>query len=539
MTNLEIIQRNQPEKQEIKLLTAALLCGCINYLLFYGKEWGVSYPLFVLVFYMYFYWAIRERHELRFDKGLLFLMPVALLSLTYAAFSNQLFMILNALAIPCLILAHTTWIFRKKDVPWFEPGMVLAVLEQLFVHSLRYVPLPVQTVIRLVPGKMRTGHSQLWKVMAGLAISLPILLLVGSLLASADAVFERTVSRLPEWLADIELGWLLFRIVWVVSVSMGMFVYIWGLLYPKIKPENAKVHRAENEADFERKFGSGRALVPTAGETEGSGTVGDRRSSRLDPTIMTTILLMLNIVYVLFATVQFSYFFGGSSLPEGLTYAEYARRGFAELVAVTLINFSVLMITLYGVDRSSRLNRALQRLLTLLLTMLVGCTGIMLCSAYLRLSLYEVAYGYTVTRVLVHAFMIFLLLLFIIALFKLWNNNLRLMKLYLVTSVAAYVLLNYVQVDAIIASNNMERYEETEQLDMTYLQSLSFEAVPYLIELHHKHPEIPGTEEALRVMKQRLDPQVSRSWTEFNMSEWRASAALAHISLEVKEPLQP
>ena len=65
-----------------------------------------------------------------------------------------------------------------------------------------------------------------------------------------------------------------------------------------------------------------------------------------DPIIVLTVLITVNLIYVVFTVIQFTYLFGSISsfLPEGVTYAEYARRGFFELVAVTLINVSILII---------------------------------------------------------------------------------------------------------------------------------------------------------------------------------------------------
>lgn len=588
---LGMMRFRQPVKPLFVVLLAAMLIGWIHQLLFYGKDWGVAYPLFTLLFYAYFYWAVREKLEFHWSSELLFLLPVGLLSLTYALFSDVLFMVLNALAVPCLILLHTTWTVRRKELRWYEPAVGAAVLEQLFIHSLRCVPLPIQAFMRTVTANMKTGRSQqLWKVLVGLVISLPILLLVGSLLSSADAVFESTVSRLPQWLGEIEFGTVLFRVLWVAAVGTGLFIYVWGLLYPKRKPGiNVNVNWQENEADFERRFGTRAAERITngikSGEAEGgkseptvsSGAPAAGRNlppqaaaggpSRLDPIIMTTVLLMLNAVYVLFAAVQFSYFFGSVDglLPPGVTYAEYARRGFAELVVVTVINFTVLLITMYGVDRpwkgsepyrpggepantvsghlpaplTPQPGRKLYRALMVLLTLLIGCTGVMLTSAYLRLSMYEMAYGFTMTRVLVHAFMMYLLVLFIVALIKLYNDRLPLMKLYLIISIVSYVLLNYVRLDAVIAASNINRYEKTGQVDTVYLHSLSFEAVPYLVEFWHSRPEAEGAQRALEVMKQRLEHRGQRSWTEFNLSEWRARKLLREVPLTEETPLRP
>ena len=101
--------------------------------------------------------------------------------------------------------------------------------------------------------------------------------------------------------------------------------------------------------------------------------------------------------------------------------------------------------------------------------MLVGCTIVMLISAYGRLSLYEEAYGFTQTRLLVHGFMIFLGVLFIIAFFRIWIERMSLSKAVITTSILAYLVMNYMNIEQRIVINNMERYERTEIIDLEYL----------------------------------------------------------------------
>ncbi|MFE5323577.1 DUF4173 domain-containing protein [Paenibacillus sp. NPDC056579] len=520
------MQTNRSYKQEVTVLGAALLCAVIHHALFYGKTAGISYPLFTFSFYLLFYWAVKDRCKPQWDSGLLLLIPVGLLALTFTLYTNVLFMVLNAMAVPLLVIVHTTWTMRRDSLRWFEPRIVQAVLDQIFLHSLRLLPMPVVILARVVSGKMNTSRSrQLAKVLAGVLLSLPLLLLVGALLASADAMFDRTMSRLPQLLGELELGTLLFRALWIAAVGTALFVYLWGLLYPKppyvpASPAGATMPGAGSTAERAEAGWEPGSPVPAV-----STAVKPVRPLRIDATIAATLLFMLNAVYALFAVVQFSYFFAGGSalLPDGVTYAEYARRGFAELVTVTVINFSLLMITLYGADRT---NRFMDRLLRGLLALLVVFTGVMLCSAFMRLSLYELAYGYTITRVLVRAFMIFLAVLFAIALYKLWNDRLQLLQPYAVVAIGAYVLINYIQVDAVVASGNLKRYEATGRIDAAYLGELSYEAAPYLIELHTKYPQAEGAKEALLRMKERADEVRELSWTEFNVSKKKAASLL-------------
>lgn len=224
-----------------------------------------------------------------------------------------------------------------------------------------------------------------------------------------------------------------------------------------------------------------------------------------------------------------------TALPSEMTYADYAHRGFAELIVVTVINFTLLMITLHGTDRAVRSNDIFLRVL---LAVLIGCTGVMLCSAFLRMLMYEEAYGFSETRLLVDVFIIFLSVLFTIALVKLWKDRLQLMKPYAILALAAYLIVNYMQVDAIVASNNIKRFEAFGSIDTEYLGSLSFEVVPYLLELKKKHPELEGTDKAIQLMKRRLPLHGETSWVSFNLSMWKAGKALQAIPLEPLESLE-
>ncbi|MEC0209810.1 DUF4173 domain-containing protein [Paenibacillus ehimensis] len=483
-----------PVRSEGKLLLAALGCAVVHHYLFYEKTWGVSFPLFVLLFYVYYYWAVREKRELRLEPSMALAVPVLLLSFTYAVHSNLLLLVLNALAVPLLIVAHTTWHMSEGRL---RTPFIFRLLDQVFVQTLRYVPQAVVVAFRAVSFKMKAGRSQeLIKVLIGLIVSIPLLLAVVALLASADSIFDRTLARLPELTSGLQLGLTLFRALWIACIAAGLFAYVRGLLQPKPWPSRAAAEEDVAAGSTTPAAASAVVVTPSAAVP------------RIDATVAATILVVLNAVYLLFAFVQFSYFFGG---------------GAAELVVVTLINLTVLMITLYGVKRPGL---AAWRFLRALLGVLVGCTGIMLSSAYLRLSMYEEAYGYIVARLLVHAFMIFLLVLFVLALVKLWRERLPLFRCYAAVTVTAYVIVNYFGIDAAVARGNIQRYEATGRIDTAYLGGLGYEVVPLLLELKRKHPDAEGIDKALQSFQSRIESGKPASWTEFNWSEWRAAKAL-------------
>ena len=69
----------------------------------------------------------------------------------------------------------------------------------------------------------------------------------------------------------------------------------------------------------------------------------------------------MDLIYILFCVIQFSYLFGGTgnNLAPGYTFAEYARKGFFELIVVTIINLSILVGSINFVKKENKLTVAL------------------------------------------------------------------------------------------------------------------------------------------------------------------------------------
>lgn len=87
------------------------------------------------------------------------------------------------------------------------------------------------------------------------------------------------------------------------------------------------------------------------------------------------------VLYLLFSAIQIVYLFiGNMQLPAGVTYAEYARRGFFQLLFVCVLNLAaVLSIQSYFKEN---------RVLKALLLAISGCTLIMTASSACRMLLY-------------------------------------------------------------------------------------------------------------------------------------------------------
>lgn len=247
-----------------------------------------------------------------------------------------------------------------------------------------------------------------------------------------------------------------------------------------------------------------------------------------DPIIAITILIAINCVYLVFTLIQFAYMFGSlnNALPPDFTYAEYARRGFFELLIVTLINFSIVLSSIRFTRKDGNL---VARTVQILHSLLILCTVVILSSAYLRMSLYEEVYGYTYLRVLTHSFMIFLGVLFAIAFYKIWNERISLLKPYIIIGIIAYLILNFANIDELITSNNLDRYIKTGKLDTRYLKNLSYDSIPVLVDLL-KDKNAPADIKR-NLVEQQQELSKKQPWQSFNLSQQKAKQVLSQAKL--------
>lgn len=540
-----------PNRALITLLSALML-AIIHQYLFYGKDIGVSYPIFVILFYGFMLLFARDRMRSLTMINAFVAGVVLMLALTFLLYDNKPLRILNFLVVPGLIILHMTYLVGRKQRQWWNIGLIGTALDHLLPQSIRHWGTVASIIVKTGGrGLGKTQKTVAFKVFIGLVASVPILFVVVALLSSADGIFNQYLSGFPEWLNQLTLTPGLPRVIWILIAGVLLFGYVWGFVQPMQyeaeKRENAHWKNAKAivaASDIEKRED---VSMNSIQENPSSNSIirdqpankiapemihsqVHREPLRLDPVIVGTMLLVINCVYVLFVLVQFSYLFGAGEghLPSELSYAEYARSGFVELILVTGINFFILIIALQFTRSSGKIGSVVHQVL---LFVLVGCSAIMLYSAFIRLNLYEQAYGYTYIRFLVHAFMIFLALLLLIAALRIRYTSIPLIRWYIVLSLAAYVAVNYVGMDNRIAELNIARYHQTGIIDASYLTSLSADAVPILREFaQREYPDLKG--EMLEHQANFDLEETDSSWASFNMARHRAKLELSKLRMK-------
>lgn len=193
-------------------------------------------------------------------------------------------------------------------------------------------------------------------------------------------------------------------------------------------------------------------------------------------------LVLLDMLFACFIGFQLPYLFGGHGLvqdPGGPTYAEYARRGFFELVVVAALTLPLLLAADWLLRDRTWKERALFRLLAAIMVVLLL---ILLMSAFHRMILYLHSYGLTELRFYTTAFMIWLALLTLwFAMTALTGRRDRFAFGALVAGFVAIALLHVVNPDACIARTDLARAQIGNGPDMEYLTSLSADAIPTLV----------------------------------------------------------
>ncbi|MEJ3652719.1 DUF4173 domain-containing protein [Actinomycetes bacterium KLBMP 9759] len=233
---------------------------------------------------------------------------------------------------------------------------------------------------------------------------------------------------------------------------------------------------------------------------------------------------VLVALFLVFVGVQFAALFGGDEYVRrttGPSYAEYARSGFGQLVAVTLLTLGVLVIAMRFAPATTSKERRWKRTL---LAVLVALTLVIIASALSRMWLYQQAYGFTVLRLLVLAFELWLgvgFLLVLVGVIRLRHAGLA--RGMVAAGVAALLGLAVLNPDGFIAEHNIARLASTGKVDVWYLRTLSADAVTALQQL----PEPYRTCALGTIAQRRL--WSADDWRSANVARAQAREALVGV----------
>lgn len=493
-----------------------VLLGWVFDFLLWKKPLGVNFAIFVLLCLLTGILLLRA-DGLRLARGSgLLLLPVAFFAaMTFTRLEPMTVFLSVAMALFLMGVFALTYLsgewIRYTLIDYFFGylrlfGSMIARPLGFSAENRREQPSPSEMA--------KPSSTQVWPILRGIIIALPVVAIFAALLSSADPIFASRFKDFIDLFKIDNLPEYIFRLVLILVIAYALA----GIF----------LHAAQKSAEeVEEKTW----VSPFLGFTESAIVLGS-----------------VVILFVAFVVIQFQYFFGGQAniSIEGYTYSEYARKGFGELVTVAFFSL-LLLLGLGAITRRATENQ--RRTFSALGVGLVGLVIVMLIAAFQRLVLYEMAYGFSRLRTYTHVFMIWLgLLLVAVVILEVLHRERAAGLVMVLASLGFVISLSVLNVDAFIVRQNIQRElrgtgekltaQNRADLDAQYFLDLSDDAVPPLVEAFHSKSLPVSVKEKVgaALMCKRYEHEQDKQeypWQSFHFSRLNAAAALKQVNKEL------
>ncbi|MCR5836850.1 MAG: DUF4173 domain-containing protein, partial [Lachnospiraceae bacterium] len=451
-TEAILLSKAEREEQAIKrfdiLGIPSLLFAFVAMISLHNSFYGIS-NVFAAIAAVSYIFHIAKVYKKTPGKFIIFNCVICiLLSISNFITGNDGIIFFNYCGIIMLIIVNELYIFADVSGANLTSHIILIVIT-LF-NSLGNLTYPVSDLIAKQKNTKIEKNSTTVHIIIGVCISIPMVIIIGSLLASADQIFSESfgfISKLvnPDYLITQLIG----------LAFLFLFSY----------------------------FSS---YVLTSFFTERSVTAKKGKAIHFEPVIAIIVTSSVSVMYIFFCAIQIYYLFlRNGTLPDNYTYAQYAREGFFQLLAVCVINILIVLICneFFGYNK----------VLSAVNLVISGCTFIMIASSAYRMLMYISEYGLTTTRVFVLWFLTLLTFIMIGLIVQICNNSFNLFRYCVITVSACYLILSLGHIDYLIAYYNLNMYGNTlstavdtdysedhsyDYVDFEYINQLSTDAAP-------------------------------------------------------------
>ena len=413
--------------------------GSMLYAIFYAfclykNASGITYPFFVVGTLCYFFFSMRKL-GVPYKKGSIFyIISIVLLSISNCMTNSPQILSINKFGIFLLsfiLILHTVY----NDHTWNLPKYCMAILQTICTcFACLFRPFGDLVSYFDAQKRQKTGKkSYFLSISIGIIIAIPLLFIMTLLLSSADVVFAQMFEKFFEAIN-----------LWEIMCVLVLMTVV---------------------------FFSSYALYAALGKKNITEEVTDKKI--FDPVIAIVVTGTLSVLYLMFSVIQIVFLFiGNMQLPEGYTYAGYARQGFFQLLAVCMINLLLVLICLY----LFRDNTALK----IILTVISGCTYIMILSSALRMIMYINKYNLTFRRMQVLWTLAVIFLLMTGVTIFIYYKEFPLFIYGIAVVTVFYIALSFSHPDYWIARYNLT-HEENTGSERRYLSTLSSDAAPAIL----------------------------------------------------------
>ena len=287
--------------------------------------------------------------------------------------------------------------------------------------------------------KQKSKYTQ---VLFGVLISLGLLVIVIPLMMSAEAAFSQFVENIVD---KIQIDFEFEKFIWKSIAGAVIAILFCGFLYTFTKDKIIGTKEKEKASD-----------------------------GKDNHALLITVLSIMGFVFLVFAIVQFnSLFISKEAIVENTTFAETARNGYFQLVVLSIINFLMVLMCTKMQKGHNKVSKNIIKVLTTYFTLLN--VYLLVSSAY-KMTLYYDAYGLSVDRLLVYILLTFEFIALIMLLVKIYRNDMKFIKVMIYYSVAFWAVVSLVNIEGFVVKVNVEKYENTGDIDMEYISWMSGDA---------------------------------------------------------------
>ena len=307
--------------------------------------------------------------------------------------------------------------------------------------------LNVAVPIKSSVGKDKEKRKSVIQVFAAILVSVPVLSVVIALLVSSDAAFEGLVVY-----AAGKIGMTVLKLCITLLIAALLTAFV-----------------VTNRFDmFDRS----------------SISLSDPKRP-LKTLFTVTLLSLFSAVYLAFLFSQLAYFVNSFKglLPEGYTFADYARRGFFETETVAFINLVIIVLLMWLTKRNEK--DELPAIVKALMTFISAFSVFFIATAISKMAMYINKYGLTSLRIFTSVFMVATCAFIIAYVVRVFNINANTVKYAISFSLVIFSLLTAVGLERTVASYNVNAYlsGKHESIDLEYLYDLGDTAMPYIAKL--------------------------------------------------------
>lgn len=393
------------------------------------------------------------------------------ISLSYTITSNGSVLFWSTVVLALLNMVWYTFLVSNQR----ESGD-LGLLRIIFKPLLQGIFINMSVSLKsLISGNVKNS-KKLGMSVLGILISIPFLTVIIPLLMSSDEAFSGMANMFSDNILTAILKIIFGRII-------AIFVIPYGFTLKK-----------EEQNESERVKFKG-----------------------IENSLLISFLSVISVCYLAYLFSQLAYFFSAFSgfLPKdyNFTLSAYARRGFFEMSVIAAINFVIIFAAvLISRKKEGKLCVSLKALCTF-----IGFfTLIIIATALSKMVLYIGNYGMTILRITTSAFMVFLAVVFISLMLRVFIPKIKVIRTGLVTAATVLIILGTVNVNYVVADYNFNAYRTKilNEIDVQTIYELGEEGIPYLIKLTGaRDPEVN-----MEAKERILDSITAMYETEYNDS---------------------